>query len=476
MEPTTLELSAIRKRFGSVDALRGADFVLTPGEVHALLGENGAGKSTLMHIAYGMLTPDAGSIRVGGQPVTLRSPRQAIALGIGMVHQHFTSVETMTVEENLWLAAGRRVDWKGGRVAGLDRLYEGIGPAMRVEELSVAAKQRLEIVKALAADARILLLDEPTAVLAPPEVDDLLAVLKVFAEQGGAVALITHKLRDVFAAADRVTVLRAGAVTLRGLRRELTEEHLASAMIGADPALPAGHAEGGSVRSGRPAGPSSIVVKGPDFEIRSGEIVGLAAVEGNGQRAWLRAIVDAGSGGETVQVSGPVAFIPEDRTTEGLIPAFSLTENIALGLRDDPRWARGPWLSWPAIQSRTEELIRGFGIRASGSAAPSASLSGGNQQKLVFARALELGPNVLVAENPTRGLDVHATSEVHRRLRETAIGGAAVVIYSADLDEVLALADRLFVMYRGVVRAVPAGASRDVIGRMLLGVFEGSSG
>ncbi|MEO8450453.1 MAG: ABC transporter ATP-binding protein [Gemmatimonadota bacterium] len=475
MPPPILELSGIRKRFGSAEALNGVDFSLARGEVHALLGENGAGKSTLMHIAYGMLTPDAGSIRVGGSGVRFRSPRQAIALGIGMVHQHFTTVGPMTVEENLWLAAGRRAPWTAGRVAGLERLYEGISPTARVEELSVAVKQRLEIVKALAADARVLLLDEPTAVLAPPEVDDLLTVLRIFAEQGGAVALITHKLREVFAAADRVTVLRQGAVTLRGLRQDLTEEGLARAMIGADPLeRVVGDEPPRRGRSGSADEPG-ILVRGPGFAIRGGEVVGLAAVEGNGQRAWLRVIagVEPGSG---VKVTGPVAFIPEDRTTEGLIPAFSLTENVALGLRDDPRWARGPWLYWPAVSSRTAELIAGFDIRASGPDAPASSLSGGNQQKLVFARALELRPRVLVAENPTRGLDVHATAEVHRRLRETAREGSAVVLYSADLDEVLTLADRVFVMYRGVVQEARAGASRDEIGRMMLGLFGDSTG
>ncbi len=462
-----LELSHIRKRFGSAEALDGADFILARGEVHGLLGENGAGKSTLMHLAFGLFQPDAGEIKVRGRVVSLRKPADAKRLGIGMVHQHFTSVPALTVEENLWLAAGRHgsaagtpagagsVDTALGRLRR--RLWEGLDPAVRALDLSVGAKQRLEILQALASDADILLLDEPTAVLAPPEVAELLGLLGEFAAGGGSVVFITHKLDEVFAAVSRVTVLRRGRVTFAGAIDGCTPAGLARAMVG-------DAAANQLVLLGAPvdtadltAGP--VVGGGGGLEARRGEIVGLVAVEGNGQRELLRALL------------GPAtAFVPEDRTTEGLIGRFSLTENLVLGLSRDPRWVKGPWVDWARASGRMAELLGQFGIRASGPDAPAASLSGGNQQKVVLARALEAKPQLLVAENPTRGLDVHATAFVHDQLRAYARGGGSVVFYSTDLDEVLALANRVVVMVRGVVIPVPAGTSRRSVGAMMLGV------
>ncbi len=470
-----LELSRITKFYGSVQALHGADFVLAPGQVHALLGENGAGKSTLLHIAYGMTRPGGGTIRIRGRETVLRSPRHAQALGLGMVHQHFTSIGALTVLENIALARGRRE--AAGRLDGwttdgvLRGLMEGLEPSARVEGLSVALRQRLEIVKALATGASILLLDEPSAVLAPSEVEELLALVRAFAAEGGSVALITHKLPEVFAAADQVTVLRHGAVTLSGDVAGQTEASLAEAMIGGTAGKWGGGPTGRPPRVVEPPGArtSAPVVRIDSIAIHPGELIGIAAIEGNGQRELLRAIAGLQSMPGVI-AEAPVAFVPEDRTTEGLIPELTLAENVVLGLSDDPRWARGPWLDWSAARAHTNELIRSFGIVATGPDTPAATLSGGNQQKVVLARALTRRPRVLVAENPTRGLDIRATDEVHERLRQAAREGVAVVMYSTDLDEVLELAERVLVVHRGKVSEAPRGADRRAVGDLMLGV------
>jgi general nucleoside transport system ATP-binding protein len=464
-----LELRKISKTFGSVHALRGADFSLAPGEVHALLGENGAGKSTLMHIAYGMTGPDEGTIRVRGAEVSIRSPRDARALGIGMVHQHFTSIGGLTVGENIELAVGRLA---GGREDGRTgtalptRLMEGLPRNALVETLSVAQRQRLEIVKALATGATVLLLDEPSAVLAPAEVEDLLALVREFTAAGGSAVLITHKLPEVFLAADRVTVLRAGRVTLHAPVQGQTPVSLAEAMIGYAAKQLVAEVLGGQAPPVTRTSPASApatarpAVRFGDIDIMPGELVGVAAVLGNGQRELLRSIA-AGQGS---------SFVPEDRTTEGLIGSMSVTENIVLGLDRDPRWSHGWRLDWNAARRRAAELIDEFGIRAPGPDVPAANLSGGNQQKVVVARALEHGPRVLIAENPTRGLDVRASLEIHERLRAAAAQGVAVLVYSSDLDEVLELGQRVLVVYAGKVREAPSGADRRVVGEMMLGL------
>ena len=461
-----LELRGISKAFGSVQALHGADFSLAPSEVHALLGENGAGKSTLMHIAYGMTGPDQGTIRVRGALVSIRSPRAARALGIGMVHQHFTSIGALTVGENVALALGRRT---GGRAVGrsetaLPRLMEGLPTGARVDTLSVAQRQRLEIVKALATGATTLLLDEPSAVLAPSEVEELLALVREFTATGGSAVLITHKLPEVFKVADRVTVLRAGRVTLHAPVAGQTPASLAEAMIGEAPAGHTAEVLGAAAPQAMPAvvdaAPTRPAVRVGEIDVMPGELVGIAAVLGNGQRELLRSIA----------VGRGTAFVPEDRTTEGLIAAMTVTENMVLGLDTDPRWSRGARLDWNAARTHTAELIERFGIRAPGPDVPAATLSGGNQQKVVLARALEQGPQVLVAENPTRGLDIKATVEIHDRLRTAAAQGVAVLVYSTDLDEVLELSQRVLVVHAGMVREAPKGADRRVVGEMMLGV------
>jgi simple sugar transport system ATP-binding protein len=479
-----LELWGIHRKFGSVHALRGADFALLPGEVHALLGENGAGKTTLMQIAAGLTQPDAGTVRVDGVEHRGLSPQAARRLGIGMVHQHFTSVPAFTVAENVALAAGwpvapaalrRRVRETSDRV-GLP-----LDPDARVEGLSVALRQRLEIVKALAADARILLLDEPTAVLAPGEVEDLLRVIRRFTVEGGSAVLITHKLDEALAAADRVTVLRRGLVVLTSGVAETSAAALASAMIG----------EGGSEEAVEPAPPAAregrdtlvrldgidvgresglgIALRGASLSVDAGEIVAVAAVEGNGQRELLRAIA-----GRVRPLRGlcrvmePIAFIPEDRTTEGLIPEMTLTENVVLGSSEGAWWLRGRTVDWGAAEARTAALLEEFAVSAPGPWVPAASLSGGNQQRLVVGRELSKRPSVVVAENPTRGLDIRATATIHGRLRRAAAEGAAVIVHSGDLDEVLALATRIVVARRGRLIAAPAGVTREELGALML--------
>jgi simple sugar transport system ATP-binding protein len=475
-----LQLTGIHKRFGSVHALRGADFTLMPGEVHALLGENGAGKTTLMHVAIGLVHPDAGTVSIGGGVQRGHSPRTARRLGVGMVHQHFTSVPAFTVAENVALAAGWPVA-PGPLRARVRELCERVGlpldPEERAGRLGVGLKQRLEIVKALAADARVLLLDEPTAVLAPGEVEELLGVIRRFAAAGGAVVLITHKLDEALAAADRVTVLRKGSVVGSGAAGSWSPPRLTEAMIGGEVgarARPRGAVgdralvHGESLDIPRESG-LGIAVRGASISVHSGEIVGVAAVEGNGQRELLRAI--AGRVRPLrgrLEVTEPIGFVPEDRTSEGLIPEFSLVDNVVLGSASGDPWIAGRRVDWRTARARTSSLLEQFGVVAAGPEATAASLSGGNQQKLVVARELSRNPAVVVAENPTRGLDVRATEEIHGRLRDAAAQGAAVLVYSSDLDEVLVLSHRIVVVARGTLLDAPAGASRTEIGALML--------
>ena len=480
MTAPALQLTAIQKRFGSVHALRGADFTLLPGEVHALLGENGAGKTTLMHVAYGLVHPDGGEVSIGGAPQRGHSPRTARRLGVGMVHQHFTSVPAFTVAENVALAAGWPVAPGPLRVR-VHELCERVGlpldPEERAGRLSVGLKQRLEIVKALAADARVLLLDEPTAVLAPAEIEELLGVIRRFAAEGGAAVLITHKLDEALSAADRVTVLRKGTVVGSGPAASWSPARLTEAMIGEEIAPGARsygtvgdraliHAE--SLDIPRESG-LGIAVRQASISVRSGEIVGVAAVEGNGQRELLRAI--AGRVRPLrgrLEVVEPIGFIPEDRTSEGLIPELSLVDNIVLGSVPGDPWIAGRRVDWRRARARTSELLEQFGVVAAGPDVAAAALSGGNQQKLVVARELSRRPAVVVAENPTRGLDVRAAEDIHRRLGDSAGGGAAVLFYSSDLDEVLALSHRIVVMASGTLLDAPAGTSRTEIGALML--------
>ena len=480
-----LQLVGIEKRFGPVHALRGVDFLLAPGEVHALLGENGAGKSTLMHVAYGLARPDAGQIRLDGVARRVASPRVARANGMGMVHQHFTSVPALTVAENVALAAGWRVlprEMRERARSLSERVGLPLDPDQRAGRLSASLKQRLEIVKALATDAKILLLDEPTAVLAPAEAEELLGMVRAFAARGGSAVLITHKLDEVLRAADRVTVLRQGAVTLETVVAGQSIESLAEAMIGGGagivvsgpgPVAPAPLGGTELIRCtalelSRESG-YGIAIRHATLSVRAGEIVGIAAVEGNGQRELLRAVA-----GRIMPLRGklevmqPVGFIPEDRTSEGLIPTFSLTENVVLGWGAEAPWIHRGRIDWRAAEARTTELLQELQIAATGPRMHAASLSGGNQQKLIVARELSRAPGVIVAENPTRGLDIRAARDIHARLRSAAGSGAAVLFHSTDLDEVLNLASRVLVVTRGVIAEVSPNASRAQVGAMML--------
>ena len=398
------------------------------------------------------------------------SPRDARRNGIGMVHQHFTSIEALTVRENLELALGRRLErdyrWS-------DPLLVGMDPAQRVERLGVAARQRLEIARALGAGGKILLLDEPGALLTPSEIDELLALVREFAARGGSAVFVTHKLSEVFAAADRVTVLRRGIVRLESAVADQTPDTLAAAMIGEPLSRP---------RPPSPRPPEQrdpiVAVRIGGLSIRAGELVGIAAIEGNGQRDLLRRIAglprqsldDPGASEPAVWAGGTVGFVPEDRTTEGLIPGMSVSENLLLGRDSHPGYRRGPWLDWNAIQTHGAEVLREYQVVAEGPTAPAATLSGGNQQKLLLARALESRPAVLVAENPVRGLDLRASADILERLRQAARAGIAVLVYSTDLDEVLGLAERILVVRDREITEAPAGADRRVIGVLMLGL------
>lgn len=454
----TLRLTDITKRFGQATALDGVTFDVAPGEIHALLGENGAGKTTLMRIAAGLLTADAGQVSVDGVAVT--SPAVARRRGVGMVHQHFTSIPALSVGENValsagWRETGRRAEQRAASV--IARLGLPLDPSRLARELSAQLRQRLEIVQALAGDARVLLLDEPTAVLAPREVVELLALVRHLAAAGAAVVLISHKLSDVLQVADRVTVLRRGRVTLAAPMAGHDAASLSRAMIG-------GEVERTPTVRGVPGEPRVVLEGG--LVLHSGEIVGVAAIEGNGQRELLRAIAGVDGTPSELSVTGRVAFIPEDRTTEAVIDEFTLEENLLLG----ELATTTDWIDWRALRSRTTSLVAAFDVRGGGAADRIGALSGGNQQKFVLARALEGEPAVVVAEDPTRGLDVQAMTAVHRRLRAAAAGGSCVVVHSSDLDEVLELADRLLVIAGGVIQELAITTPRDQVGDAMLGV------
>jgi simple sugar transport system ATP-binding protein len=469
-----LALSGITKRFGDTVALDEASFALRRGSVHALLGENGAGKTTLMRIAFGMLRPEEGTVAIDGRPVRLHGPADALTRGVGMVHQHFTNVADMTVAENVALG-GRgalRLREIAVRIAAIGaETGLRLDSAATVATLPVGAQQRLEIVKALVRGARTLILDEPTAVLAPEESQELLAWLRAFASAGNSVVLITHKLVEALSVVDEVTVLRHGRTVLHRAASDVDQARLAQAMLGTELAsLPPVAASPRdrvvlsadrltiAAEDGRPR------VSNATFAVRAGEIVGIAGVEGSGQHELLRAIARrlAPSGG-VLEAPAEVGFVPEDRHRDAVILDFTLAENVALrgaGSRTG-RMRASEW------RRRAAELIDSFQISARSPDAPMASLSGGSQQRLVLARELADAPDALVVENPTRGLDVRASHLILQRLREAAARGTAVVVYSSDLDEVLAICTRLLVIHDGRVREV--SRERDAAGRAMLG-------
>lgn len=462
-----LELRDIRKSFGTTAALAGVSFAVRAGSLHALLGENGAGKSTLMHVAGGLVRPDAGAVRVAAPPVAL-------------VHQHFTSIAALSVAENVALAAGWRPAEAVTRAAeALGRWGIELPLDTEAGALSVGLRQRLEIAKALARRPSVLLLDEPTGVLTPPEVEWLFGLVERFRSEGGGVALITHKLDEALSHADTVTVLSRGVTTLAWRRDEgtaLERGTLLRAMLGEGAALPEGttvHGTAGEPRiqataltvareDGRGLGLSEATLT-----VRAREVVGVAGVEGNGQRELLRAVAGllAPASG-TVRTRGALAFIPEDRTTEGLIGEFTLAENLALDAAVPGAGRRV--MDQRSLQRTLGELVERYDIRTPALTARADALSGGNQQKLVVARALAGTPEIVVAENPGRGLDVGAAGAVFQALRDAAATGAAVLFTSTDLDEVVAYADRVVVASGGRLLEVAPGADRAAIGRAMV--------
>ncbi len=495
MTAVLARLDGVVRRFGSVEALAGANLEVRAGEVHAVLGENGAGKSTLLGILGGVLRPDAGTIAIDGVAVTLSTPRDAWALGMGLVHQHSMLVPALSVLENLALGARSSPARLSRTLARVSSEAEGlmrrtgleIDLGARVEGMSAGDKQRVEILRALLRGPRILALDEPTAALAPAEVGGLFTLLRALAAEGRAVVLVAHKIDEVLGVADRVTVLRRGRTMLSAPRSEVDAGALVRAMLGGDapggvavetasgPGAPRRHTRGADVASiadVRTRGASGGVgLDGVALSVGRGEIVGIAGVDGNGQRELALVLggrLEPESG--SVRLPPGVGFIPQDRTTEGLIGDFDLAENVALALHADARFGGRALLRWGDIRAQADGVRSRFGVVAPGIDVPAGTLSGGNQQRLVVGRELLVATDLLIAENPTRGLDVAASAFVHRELRritETE-GGPGVVLISSDLDEVLTHSDRVLAMSRGRLVPVPE-RTREAVGAAMLG-------
>jgi general nucleoside transport system ATP-binding protein len=499
-ETPVLELKGITKRFPGVVANDGVSFDLRQGEVHALLGENGAGKSTLMNVLYGLYRPDEGEIVVRGESVTFQSPRDAIDHGIGMVHQHFMLIPVMTVAENIVLAMEpRRAGVFFDHVTAERRAKElaqsfgfALDPEARIEDITVGQQQRVEIVKALYRRADVLILDEPTAVLTPQEATELFAILTKLKAEGMSIIFISHKLNEVLDIADRVTVLRRGKTVETLPTAGATEQGLARLMVGRDVLL---QVEKQPAKPGEPLlRVQDLVVrdereieqvKGVSLEVRSGEIVGIAGVDGNGQRELIDAVTGLMSiAGGTVEVDGKdvtgesarehfevgIGHIPQDRQARGLVLDFSIAENMSLhDFRDEPN-ARFGWLRPSVLVEHARRLIEEFDVRGGEPETAAGALSGGNQQKVILAREIDRDPRILVAAQPTRGLDVGAIEFVHRRLIEERDSGRAILLVSLELEEILSLSDRILVMYEGnVVASFGPDATSEELGLAMLG-------
>lgn len=492
---SALALEAIDKRFGEVQALRGASLNVRRGTVHAVLGENGAGKTTLMRIAFGLMPADAGGVRIDGAPVALTSGADAIRRGLGMVHQHFTLVPAMTAAENIALGGHGRLELRAvaARVQALvERTGLRVDPSARIATLGVGAQQRVEILKALYSNARLLILDEPTAVLTPPEAEELFAWLRRFVSEGGTVVLVTHKLQEALAVADDVTVLRRGRCVLAAPAAQLDVAALVGAVTGDDSAEPfiildtdattaTTAAAAAATAPARRVPRRGVCVARLDavgvrdtrgvervqeatVDCFAGEIIGLAGVEGSGVHELLRLLA-----GRLVPSRGVatlpsrIGFIPEDRLRDAVIEEFTLTENVALR----GAGARRGRMPWPALAALTAGLMERHDVRAPSPATRAGALSGGNQQKFVVGRELDEHPMLVVAENPVRGLDIRATAHVLRELATSADAGSAVVFYSADIDELLPIVDRMLVVFAGRVREV--AVERAAVANALVG-------
>ncbi|MCK0113318.1 ABC transporter ATP-binding protein [Ornithinimicrobium sp. F0845] len=500
-----LELRGITKTFGPLVANDHIDLVVEPGEIHALLGENGAGKSTLMNVLYGLYDPDGGQILLEDRPVTFDGPGDAVRAGIGMVHQHFMLVPVFTVAESVALGyepagPGGILDLQAAR-RKVEEISERFGfhvdPDALIEELPVGVQQRVEIIKALSRDAKVLILDEPTAVLTPQETDELIKIMGELQDAGTSIVFITHKLREVRAIADRITVIRRGKVVGEA-SPESTETELASLMVGRSVSLavdktPAEVHDNSLVVSDLTVlNGSTPVVDHVSFTVQGGEILAIAGVQGNGQTELAEVILgidEAAAGSITLdgkellgltvrqRLRAGIGFVPEDRSTDGVVSSFSIAENLVLDLYDTEPFAKGVSMYPARVAENAEVRTQEFDVRLTDIQDPISTLSGGNAQKVVLAREMSRPLRLLVASQPTRGLDVGSIEFVHKRIVAERDHGTPVLIVSTELDEVLALADRVAVMYRGRIigivdarEAGPAGINRDVLGLMMAGV------
>jgi simple sugar transport system ATP-binding protein len=496
-----LELRGITKRFGTLVANNQISLSVEPGEIHALLGENGAGKSTLMNVLYGLYQADEGEILLDGKPQQFRGPGDAMAAGIGMVHQHFMLIPVFTVAENV--ALGNEPTGFGGTLdmgAARQRVIEiserfgfNVDPDALVEDLPVGVQQRVEIIKALSRDAKVLVLDEPTAVLTPQETDELMAIMRQLAQSGTSIVFITHKLREVKEVANRITVIRLGQV-VGSASPEASTSELASMMVGRevdltvdkDPAKLGNEVlkvENLAVLDDR----LQRAVNGISFSVQAGEVLAIAGVQGNGQTELaeallgLRTPIKGGSikllgkelAGESVRtvLEAGVGYVPEDRKKDGLVGEFSISENLMLNQSFRSRFTKGLNINFPTRKSVATDLVERFDVRTPSIDTPAGKLSGGNQQKVVVARELSRDVNLLIAAQPTRGVDVGSIEFIHEQIVAERDAGKAVILISTELDEVLALADRIAVMYRGqIVGIVSPDSSRETLGKMMAGV------
>ncbi|WP_137844378.1 ABC transporter ATP-binding protein [Microbacterium sp. 2FI] len=494
-----LELRGITKRFGSLVANDHIDLVVRPGEIHALLGENGAGKSTLMNVLYGLYQADEGDILLDDVVQHFRGPGDAMAAGIGMVHQHFMLIPVFTVAENVMLGhedtkALGALDLSKARQHVRDvaaRFGFQVDPDAIVGDLPVGVQQRVEIIKALSRDAKVLVFDEPTAVLTPQETDELMGIMRQLRDEGTSIVFITHKLREVREVADRITVVRLGKVVGEASPTASNAE-LASLMVGRAVELTvhkgeASIGEGGlAVKDLRVlTAEGAVVVDGVSFDVRPGEVLAVAGVQGNGQTELVEAIVGlAERVTGTITLDGVnligrsvrgildegVGFVPEDRTEDGLVGGFTVAENLILDRSSDAAFVRGGTIKRTALDDFAKARITEYDIRTQGPDVPAGTLSGGNQQKVVIAREMSRELKLLVAAQPTRGVDVGSIEFIHTRIVETRDSGVPVLVVSTELDEVAALADRIAVMYRGtIVGIVPGDTPRDVLGLMMAG-------
>jgi len=494
-----LELRGITKRFGPLTANDHIDLTVEPGEIHCLLGENGAGKSTLMNVLYGLYQADEGQILINDVVQHFAGPGDAMAAGVGMVHQHFMLVPVFTVAENVMLGHeettfGGRLDLAAARsrVKEIsDRFGFNVDPDALVEDLPVGVQQRVEIIKALSRDANILVFDEPTAVLTPQETDELMATMRLLKEQGTAIVFITHKLREVREVADRITVIRLGKVVGEA-SPTATNAELASLMVGRAVELtvhknPPTLGEPALVVSGLTVtdAKGTVLVDDASFEVRGGEILAVAGVQGNGQTELTEALVGLQERVEgSIRLHGKelrgrsvrdildqgVGFVPEDRGVDGLVKEFSIAENLMLDRSNGEPFVKRGGLQLRTLEAFAVEKIEEFDIRTQGPTQAAGRLSGGNQQKVVLARELSRDLSIFIAAQPTRGVDVGSIEFIHKRLVETRDSGVPVLVISSELDEVAALADRILVMYRGrVVGIVPGDTPRETLGLMMAG-------